>query len=726
MIKTFTIDARTILQLGRESIKDHTTALLELVKNSYDADAKIVEIEIYKRETKNYIRIADDGIGMTETEIDENWLRIGYSEKKANRTTARNRRKTGEKGIGRLSADRLGGILNLKTITSDKIPFGMTINWEMFNQDGKKLSEIPIDVLENPTIKLPPDGTGNTGTELIINNLRDNWTEANIENLCAELSILKPPFREVKDFEIFIKNDITTNFNGRIEPPTLLNPELEIEIDYDGESLDLIYSLKDKFHPGKSIEKIINWQELMHKVIDPYDYHKSDKLLCGPVNIRLLLYPRTKSLIDGTIFSLSELREFINKNVGVKIYRDNISVKPYGYVNELGGDWLGLADRHSRNPAGVDRLEYRVVGNQLVGAVFIGRDTNPTLIDSAGREGLVENQAQYDLRALVLGALSLLESRRYQLFQDIKKKNNIKESPIETVEKFLEKITSIKEDLRLLRTNSRKAPIPIAKTIEKMEDFVQQSEKISKAFEDKLSHSRVLAGLATIGISSAVFGHETQGAITEFKVAATNARDYLQLDPPNLNEALPELEKAIKYGDQVSSWGAFILTRVQKDKRKKEKRNIKALLERILLDLQPMLNPVHIRLEKRIDEIECNAFPMDIESILLNLITNAYYACMQNNKNRTISVILEKKDWDGKKGFSLIVANSGPPIDKDFEEWIWEPLNTLKKDRTGRETGTGLGLTVVKSIIEDLKGTKKVETDPELGGAKFIVWLPMN
>lgn len=112
------------------------------------------------------------------------------------------------------------------------------------------------------------------------------------------------------------------------------------------------------------------------------------------VKIKLLLYPRTKALADGTDFTLTELREYVNKNIGVKIYRDKISVKPYGYSNiQYGGDWLGIAERHSRNPAGVDREDYRVVANQLVGAIFIERDGNPLLTDSASREGLVENDA---------------------------------------------------------------------------------------------------------------------------------------------------------------------------------------------------------------------------------------------------------------------------------------------------------------------------------------------
>lgn len=732
MAKQFTIDARTIIHLGRESIKDHTTALLELVKNSYDADANVVEIEIYKKSTQDIIRLSDDGDGMTETDIDEKWLRIGFSHKRlAKETVSKHRRKTGEKGIGRLSADRLGEILEIRTKSESEDTYGLIVNWELFNQDGQDLSSIPIDELEKPvSIILPEQNKKDTGTELIIKKLRANWTLENIQNLYSELTILTPPFKEVEDFEIYLKNDIAPEFNGKVSPTSMLTPEVEIELDYDGESFDLIYSLKDRFDPGNPKVDVISWQSLMQKVIDPFDYPFSDKLLCGPVKIKLLLYPRTKALAEGTKFSLTELREYIDKNVGVKIYRDNISVKPYGFLNvQYGGDWLGIAERHSRNPAGLNRAEYRVVANQLVGAIFIGRDTNAQLTDSASREGLVENEAFYDLRALTLGALALLENRRYQIYQDRKTKGTTKPTPTETVEIFKDKIETIKEEVKNLKTVSaiQKAdPEDIQQTLEHIEEFIKDSEQTTISFEELLNHNRVLAGLATLGISAAVFGHETQGAITEFNAAAVLSKEYLEVSPDELSIAIEELTKAIKYGDQVSSWGAFALSRVQKEKRKKEERRIDEIIDQVLTELNTVFAAVKITIEKKLTPVKAKVYPMDIESIVLNLITNAYTACLQNSTGRIISVSLENEEKEGKNGYSIIIANSGPPIEAGLADWIWEPLNTLKKDAQGKESGTGLGLTIVKSITEALKGQKEVYNDETLKGAAFKIWLPIK
>jgi hypothetical protein len=124
--KRFSVDARAMLTWGRESIKDHTTAVLELVKNSYDAGATVVEVEISASAdpSASFIRITDDGHGMTEADVDQKWLRIGYSDKRQHTRTSKGRRKTGEKGIGRISADRLGAVLELRTQASGPRPSG--------------------------------------------------------------------------------------------------------------------------------------------------------------------------------------------------------------------------------------------------------------------------------------------------------------------------------------------------------------------------------------------------------------------------------------------------------------------------------------------------------------------------------------------------------------------------------------------------------------------------
>ncbi len=259
--KKFTVDARTILTLGRDSIKDHTTALVELVKNSYDADASNIEIEIMTKASEPYIRVADNGHGMTEKIVDDHWLRIGFSEKTTHTVSQKKRRRTGEKGIGRISADRLGSLLELHTKAKEEGPFGLRINWDDFDVKGRALESVNLNVLDIFTIDIPSnyDGTATiSGTELIIRQLRQNWTPNDIEVLDRELSALISPFRGVDNFSIRINTDIIEGYNKIVGEHTNENYVVRLDINHKGADHRVEYTviIPDPQKRGESISTV--------------------------------------------------------------------------------------------------------------------------------------------------------------------------------------------------------------------------------------------------------------------------------------------------------------------------------------------------------------------------------------------------------------------------------------------------------------------------------------
>lgn len=727
--KTFSIDARVILNLGRESIKDHTTALLELVKNSYDADATKVEIEIVCKTDTPFIRISDNGSGMTEKIVDDSWLRIGYSEKRTSKHTKSKRRKTGEKGIGRISADRLGGILELRTTADKNKAFGLVVNWDDFNVEGKELTSIPIKVLESVDGKYPfvTKKEQETGTELIINHLRQNWTSNDIENLYEELSILTPPFKQVTDFEIQLTTDVTDDFNGKVESPFYQSAELEINATYSGKGSLIEYSFIDKYKLTSSKIFSIDWEQLRQRdsSAEP-ELPFPTELSCGPISITLLFYPRDSSMIEGTGFKLSDLREFLNKNAGIKIYRDNIRVKPYGNPKDSEGDWLGLQERKSKEPAGISRPTWKAGAHQIVGGVFITRDDNPGLKDSAAREGLIEAQAFHQLRALVMGCLSLLETQRYELNKklDAKSKDK-KKSTTEKVTEYKVKLESFKDNIEAIKKavpNVQRKEID--QVIKDVETFISGSSETPEVIIGELiNQNRLLGGLATIGIASAIFGHETEASISGLNLSLIAAISELKMKSPNLDIVKEEVDKGLDFAKQVDAWGRFALTRIEKDKRTRNKRDIKKIIENVLRELKPAFDSANIKIEKHLEDVEAFTFEMDIETIVINLLTNSFSALKKWPKERLIVVKLlnEKRKKDG---FMIEMKDSGPGISDKFMDIIWEALWTRKTNKEGKETGTGLGLTIVNSIIQEANGTKEVSNDKEIGGAKFQFWMP--
>ena len=168
-----------------------------------------------------------------------------------------------------------------------------------------------------------------------------------------------------------------------------------------------------------------------------------------------MFFLREGSSVVGTDFRLSDLREFLDNNYGVKIYRDNIAVKPYGFPKaQLGFDWLKIGEEKAKNPAGIGRGdEYTVSPNQLVGAIFITRDNNELLKDSAAREGLVENEGFEDMKEFVLASKRLLESHRANIYPKIEKARKEKQKipAHREAEKIKEQLTLVKDELTSIK-----------------------------------------------------------------------------------------------------------------------------------------------------------------------------------------------------------------------------------------------------------------------------------
>ena len=122
---------------------------------------------------------------------------------------------------------------------------------------------------------------------------------------------------------------------------------------------------------------------------------------------------------------------------------------------------------------------------------------------------------------------------------------------------------------------------------------------------------------------------------------------------------------------------------------------------------------------------------MDIETILVNLLTNAYTAALLTTDKkkvveRIVQVSVDREDVNGMAGYYFSVGDTGPGIAKEFEHRIFDPLFSTKTvgANESKSIGTGLGLTIVKSIVEELEGKLTFSKDPTLKGANFKIWLP--
>jgi hypothetical protein len=322
MAKHFSVDARAMLTWGRESIKDHTTAVLELVKNSYDAGATIVEVQIWTglfADGGRHIRIADDGVGMSSDDVEQYWLRLGYSAKREDKFTPRGRRRTGEKGIGRISADRLGAVLELRSQAESQVPVGLRVDWNEFETPGRDLEGIDVQELESIDFLVPfpspwdprgeafgpaPDGIPNSrsrpGTELLIRELRQDWDAQDIQELRRLLSLLTSPIEGVKDFQVRINNDVDPACNGVVPSPLLASAAIEADFSLGSGGRvtgTITYRAQQSRRRTKStvslpFDQLVHPKPRLGTQTSPAELVKR----LGPVSVRLLFYPQRAEL----------------------------------------------------------------------------------------------------------------------------------------------------------------------------------------------------------------------------------------------------------------------------------------------------------------------------------------------------------------------------------------------------------------------------------------------
>lgn len=201
--------------VGKDLITSDNVAIFELVKNSYDAYASHVIITF----SDDKITIADNGKGMSLSDLKEKWLFLGYSGKKdgtedlldGKQKSYRDKIKryyAGAKGIGRFSCDRLGRYLSITTKIEDAtLSEQIAVDWAKFEVD-QKIEFANINV-EHQSITFPisyPDGLTH-GTIIEITELHDKetpWTRKHILELKRSLQKLINPYSETNDFVIEI------------------------------------------------------------------------------------------------------------------------------------------------------------------------------------------------------------------------------------------------------------------------------------------------------------------------------------------------------------------------------------------------------------------------------------------------------------------------------------------------------------------------------------------
>lgn len=718
----FSLPPRVMQMLGRENVSSSIIALLELVKNAYDADARTVTVTFRKASTADgFILVEDDGEGMSLTDIKAKWMRISTDNKLLkNRTRKLKRIKVGEKGIGRLSLDRLSSNTELITHRAQHPGVRLSVDWTKYESTKGDLSDV-----KHPYYEVLPSIKGKSGTTIYITNLRDRWTKDDYEVLYTDLALLIPPFGNEKDdsFSVIFDCDEAPELSGSIQSSMIQAAEYKLvsRITAAGR---VMHTLKHRSGRIKRFDR--PWSEA-------FPSQNENTPACGPVKLTLFFFVREKETLRELGVRSIILKQFLDKFQGVRIYRDNIRVKPYGdpLTSE---DWLGLNLRRVRRPGGIASAKggrWVVAGNQVVGNVFITRKGNPSLTDQTNREGLAYNKAYLDLRRLVLHGIQFLESERIRVARASSADQPTRAKVNNAMESMRDEALASAQELHTAADNvaasffGEKPSQAVSDAAIKMEGFAEEISKAQETISELQTENQLMIGLASLGITMAAFGHETAQSITDVLNQATFIGKVIH-DLPNTglrSNAEKRLERLIKAAERVESWGKFALDRIRSDKRNRKNIDLNQTVETVLDAFKGSFERRNINLQTKFTPNlpSLRAFSMDIEAIIINFITNSVEALKPVDK-RTIHV--ETSYEDESQQFIIVFADNGRGIHKQDLPKIFDPMFTTRLSPNGEPEGTGLGLTIVNNIVNEYGGTITANGHGILGGAEFLVSIP--
>ena len=697
----FTVHPRAFKALGADLVTNDVVAIIELVKNAYDAYATEVNIRFRKGEGAQILEIEDNGSGMTLEVIQEAWCKVATPYRTQNPFAhgpgKRNRRTSGAKGLGRLSAARLGSQLTMVT-QADSECWAVQVDWDALAR-CESLDKCVVTI--SPSKERP---FKKTGTLLRITPLRAAWSDALIEDLRDNLARLLPPFETKDDFIIRLSKPGLFDADVDVAPPEFLgHPKYLIrgKVDVSGE-IHYTYEFNPIVGRGtRNTAGVIGWEQIQDGSDDDA-IKKMGAPRFGPFDFEIRgwdIAPNdTQEIAERFDLKKASVRRDIRAYKGVSVYRDGVLVLP---KSEGARDWLGLDLRR------VGRVGSRLSTTQLVGYVAITAAENAHLEDTSDRERLASTPEvtafEETLRAIV---------ERMAQERDKDRRESSKERKVLDLFKQLsakELLSNVSEMAKEGGAASEALPL--------VEEF---SANLDKAREEIETRFVYYSRLATVGTIAHMLIHEVRNRTTVLghvmDWAATRLGETL-----GDSEATSKLEMgiaAVAALDRLA--GTFAPLANRQFKRRMRSACIEESMLRCLLWLAGELKTGHILVSTPTDTVtEAAVDPGELDAILLNLLGNAvYWLSHKGDMERKIEVCI-RKTADGKRA-AVEVHDSGPGVaDEDSEKIFWPGV-------TNKPGGIGMGLTVASELVAEYEGKLALDRKGKLGGATFLFDLPLK
>lgn len=738
--------------IGKELITDDFIAIFELVKNSYDANAKSVWIVFQNIKNQDggktaRILIVDGGYGMSYDDLLEKWLFVGYSAKKYSeqpkhvdyRHKIRRHKRifAGAKGIGRFSADRLGSKLRLYTKKEDEDYIHcMDINWKQFEADQlQEFHTIKVSYWKTGKIEIEdyPLKGFKKGTILEISSLNDKWDRPKLLKLKRYLQRLVNP----------------SEMAGSEEFKIHLSAKEYLDEDKDKEEYDTING------PIKNVvfEKMkIKTTHLKCEIFD--DKIKTTLWDKGKFIFSLEeknTYPALSNIFINVFYLNKEAKAAFTRIMGIEpvrygsifLYKNGFRIHPYG--NE-GEDWLELDKRKTQ---GIMRY---LANREVMGRVEI-YGIQPAFQEVSSRDGgVIKTKAYDDLRKFIIAKVVrrleryVVEGINWDTDEEGKRKSpeEVRRDSLELIQKL---VGQVKDPDKNIIFNKELLDIFMEKQVEKLPELIKNVESLKKYVKSTKERKYIEAQLRAVRVATQRLRREKEEkeealAIKEREalfLAGEVSADVKTLH--NLTHAIGLVTDVIKgiiddLNDQVAKGAELvdIMPLIQKIGSKNREAKllaeialkanfdargdqldddivfyIKQYVERVV-GTRPGDGPT-FRLRGDDQTFKRKFSIMDVSLMLDNFISNSEKA--------GANIITLSFDVKGKS-LHIYIADNGKGIENKYEKQLFRRGFTTTR-------GAGIGMDHIRSIVGSMGGTVRFVGNNFKGmgkGACFEVVLP--
>ncbi|WP_133543431.1 sensor histidine kinase [Mesocricetibacter intestinalis] len=708
---------RLIMSIGKDLIKDLPAAIVELVKNSYDADASYVKITYIKNGDELNIIVEDDGHGMSQDIVLNAWMVPSTDYKLKNKTSPKGRIYQGRKGIGRYAVSLLGNKLELITI-KDGFKTTACFDWDEFNS-GKKLREIPIIIKTSETMD-------NTGTKLVITNDKSNdksadqMSKIDAQKVEKELSKL---LSNVNDFKIIISyknfyDDHEKNICKEISQLEFneawhykLSGKIDRDFNYELKYSNF-YTKEEKEFKGSFKEELPDYVSCGGIIIDYRVYDKD------PSGIEVIM-----NFINGnqnTNLSKAEIKNMLIDKSGISIFRNDFRIRPYG---DKGFDWLNLDSKRVQNPS------MAIGSEQINGKISIESEEDSGLKEKSARDGLYENSNFDTLQQIADLSLNLLEKERFKYRQKATKKkpeaidklfdfSHVSQNMVKAIDKAYKKLKKSPEntDEHIEALNQE-----ISKEIRNLE-----KEKETEFLEVKETIA-IYQKHTTLGNVISVVLHEGRKPLSWYTNKIPTIKEYLdnlykckELSEVSYNKLSNQINKLSDEAMRMSSFFKRLDPLASNKRGGGKKTSVAKQVNGIVEMFEEIAKDKGIEIKyDNVEELYTNIIEEDLYMALTNIIENAmFWVEFSSEPIKSIEIISYGVD---DKVYIEVLDNGLGISDDDLEDDILFTPGYSGKKRVSNDNGTGLGLAIAGEAIQRNNG--KLEAIEATKGACFRITL---